>query len=357
MNAYRVGKAIGNYRLSKKMLSLAVVRERGVLYQRELAFEATRRRELKLLDDVRVLHATRTGVARRSWRDAVLVAVRPDDGQLCVMPKIAGARGRLTADVGFVSFAAATDDAAAGDGGASSSVATDDARMVDPGGDDDLPALADSAHVPDEYHQPLYSTTGGVNSLPVCGFVAPASDVRHCDDPYCTRYAVQEATKHGLGLYPGAPAPIIKNDLPRTLVESAESCATFLRSADAVARPDGGMNTAKKGTKYLLKEKPTVLLRNSNKLRAAAGIRPFAKNTFIALLALGTFFAIVVSCWSVPVLASSPLSSASPLSSDIMMVVWYACAPPLALVRQGVRCVEDELVLLCFMSRPWLLCF
>jgi hypothetical protein len=65
----------------------------------------------------------------------------------------------------------------------------------------------------------------------------------------------------------------------------------------------------------------------------------------------------VVSCWSVPVLASSPLSSASPLSSDIMMVVWYACAPPLALVRQGVRCVEDELVLLCFMSRPWLLCF
>jgi hypothetical protein len=69
--------AIGNYQLSKQMLSLAVVRGRGVLYQREISSEATRRRELQLLDDVRVLHATRTNaplsttgftIQRRSWR-------------------------------------------------------------------------------------------------------------------------------------------------------------------------------------------------------------------------------------------------------------------------------------------------
>ena len=284
LNAYRVGKAIGNYQLSKQMLSLAVVRGHGVLYQREVASEATRRRELRLLDEVRVLHTTKTSASRRSWRDAVLVAVRPDDGRLCVMPKVVGARGRLTVDVDFVSSAAATDDSAGGDGGASSSVATDDASLIVPGGDDDLPTLDALPYDPDEYRQPLYSTTGDVGSLPVCGFVAPASDVRHCDDPYCTRYAVKEASKHGLALYPGAPAPSIKNDLPRTVGENAESCATFWRSADAVARPDGGMNTAKKGTKYLFKEKPAALLRNLNKLRAASGIKPFPPKYFYGLV-------------------------------------------------------------------------
>ena len=105
MNAYRVGKAIGNYQLSKQMLSLAVVHELGGLYQSELCHEATRRRELNLLDDVRVLSATRTSApssstgrsrASRSWRDAVLVAM--DGETYTVMPKVVGARGRLTID-------------------------------------------------------------------------------------------------------------------------------------------------------------------------------------------------------------------------------------------------------------------
>ena len=105
IGAYRVGKAIGNYQLSKQMLSLAVVRERGGLNQSELCHEATRRRELNLLDDVRVLSATRTSApssstgrsrASRSWRDAVLVAM--DGETYTVMPKVVGARGRLTID-------------------------------------------------------------------------------------------------------------------------------------------------------------------------------------------------------------------------------------------------------------------
>ena len=105
IGAYRVGKAIGNYQLSKQMLSLAVVRGRGGLNQSELCHEATRRRELNLLDDVRVLSATRTSApssstgrsrASRSWRDAVLVAM--DGETYTVMPKVVGARGRLTID-------------------------------------------------------------------------------------------------------------------------------------------------------------------------------------------------------------------------------------------------------------------
>ena len=105
IGAYRIGKAIGNYQLSKQMLSLAVVRERGGLNQRELCHEATRRRELSLLDDVRVLSATRTSApssstgclrANRSWRDAVLVAM--DGETYTAMPKVVGARGRLTVD-------------------------------------------------------------------------------------------------------------------------------------------------------------------------------------------------------------------------------------------------------------------
>ena len=122
----------------------------------------------------------------------------------------------------------------------------------------------------------------GSMPCPVCGVAR--NDVRHCDDPFCTMYAVNQAAMHGLGLYPGAPAPAIVNNLPRTVGQNAETCATFLRSADAVARPDGGMNTAKKGVKYLLKEKPAVLLRNLNAQRAAVGIKPYPRKHFYRLV-------------------------------------------------------------------------
>ena len=122
----------------------------------------------------------------------------------------------------------------------------------------------------------------GSMSCPVCGVTR--NDVRHCDDPFCTMYAVNQAAMHGIGLCPGAPAPAIVNNLPRTVGQNAETCATFLRSADAVARPDGGMNTAKKGVKYLLKEKPAVLLRNLNAQRAAVGIKPYPRKHFYRLV-------------------------------------------------------------------------
>ena len=57
-----------------------------------------------------------------------------------------------------------------------------------------------------------------------------------------------------------------------------------MRSIDAVARPDGGLNTAKKGVKWLLKEKPALLLRYLNKIIETAGKPPMGARHFYALV-------------------------------------------------------------------------
>ena len=85
-------------------------------------------------------------------------------------------------------------------------------------------------------------------------------NVRLADDPHCTLGAIRAAVHHSLAMFPGAPAPRIVNDLPRTVGMSAATMASFLRRASTVARADGGFNTAKSGAKYLLKDQPSKLL-------------------------------------------------------------------------------------------------
>ena len=262
--AYRVGKAIGNYQLSKQMLSLLAVRTRGGLALREVAHEATRRRELYLLDAVRVLHRTSTGVGR-SWRDGVLAEIRPGSPpSFHVMPRVVGARGRMT-----VSADAVMHDSGNSDGTGRRN--SDEIGHEGDNSDDDRPDLLD-----DEADA----------NAPVCGgcVITASSDIRHCDDPYCTSYAVGDARRYGLGLYPGAPVCARTNNLPRCVGRKAEIAALFLRSADAVARPDGGLNTGRKGHKWLLKEKPAALLRNLNMLLKAAGESPLDPGHFYALV-------------------------------------------------------------------------
>ena len=259
--AYRVGKAIGNYQLSKQMLSLLAVRTRGGLALREVAHEATRRRELHLLDAVRVLHRTSKGVGR-SWRDGVLAEIRPGSPpSFHVMPRVVGARGRMT-----VSADAVMHDSGNSDGTGRRN--SDEIGHEGDNSDDDRPDLLD-----DEADA----------NAPVCGgcVITASSDIRHCDDPYCTSYAVGDARRYGLGLYPGAPVCARTKNLPRCVGRKAEIAALFLRSADAVARPDGGLNTGRKGHKWLLKEKPAALLRNLNMLLKAAGESPLRPGPFL----------------------------------------------------------------------------
>jgi hypothetical protein len=221
VGAWRIGKALGNYRLSKQMLSLLVTgKSRGGIYQYELAQAATRRRELGLLDEVLVLHRYSHG-SGRSWRSGVLSSMSADASSggtvYSVIPRERTKREHKTVDVGM---------------------------------------------------------------LPVSTL-----EIRHSDDPYCAIAAVKGAGRHALAFYPGAPAPAIINNLPRTVGKRAEHCAIFLRSVDAVARPDGGLNTAKKGVKYLLKEKPAALLRNLNQILKAKGEKPYPWKHFYQLVA------------------------------------------------------------------------
>ena len=160
------------------------------------------------------------------------------------------------------------------------------------GDDDDMPSIDAECPIVSDTAQHLES----VAPLECAPCSVGHSEIRHCDDPFCTVYAVKQAAMHGLGLYPGAPAPAIVNNLPRTVGQNAETCATFLRSADAVARPDGGMNTAKKGVKYLLKEKPAVLLRNLNAQRAAVGIKPYPRKHFYRLVGVRCVVCVVCVC-------------------------------------------------------------
>ena len=95
------------------------------------------------------------------------------DDTYTAMPKVVGARGRMAVD-----FVPSEASAATGQIGA-----TADTRPANPEysycDDDDRPALEDIPHDPATYHPPVYSTTGDVDSSPVCGFVTSASDVRH----------------------------------------------------------------------------------------------------------------------------------------------------------------------------------
>ena len=62
------------------------------------------------------------------------------------------------------------------------------------------------------------------------------------------------------------------------------------------------MNTAKKGVKYLLKEKPAVLLRNLNAQRAAVGIKPYPRKHFYRLVGVRCVVCVCVCvclCWVV----------------------------------------------------------
>ena len=148
------------------------------------------------------------------------------------------------------------------------------------GDDDDMPSIDAECPIVSDTAQHLES----VAPLECAPCSVGHSEIRHCDDPHCTLYAVKVATTNGLALYPGAPAPAIMNDLPRTVGKTAEITATFLRSIDAVARPDGGLNTAKKGVKWLLKEKPALLLRYLNKILETAGEPPMGARHFYALV-------------------------------------------------------------------------
>ena len=343
VGAWRIGKALGNYRLSKQMLSLLVTgKSRGGIYQYELAQAATRRRELGLLDEVLVLHRYSHG-SGRSWRSGVLSSMSADASSggtvYSVIPRERTKRERKTVDVGM---------------------------------------------------------------LPVS-----VLEIRHSDDPYCTIAAVKGAGRHALAFYPGAPAPAIINNLPRTVGKRAEHCAIFLRSVDAVARPDGGLNTAKKGVKYLLKEKPAALLRNLNQILKAKGEKPYPwkhfyqlvapRRVLISSLALDIHhppslrarqspFAVALPpaavahgdnkplmrgcgvCYQFRAVFDRPRGGAhridtcplrlrhhrcpltSPLPSDIIL---SHCLYGLA---EGIRGSEDEHMLLCELSRPRLFC-
>ena len=204
------------------------------------------------------------------------------------------------------------------------------------GDDDDMPSIDAECPIVSDTAQHLLS----VAPLECAPCSVGHSEIRHCDDPHCTLYAVKVATTHGLALYPGAPAPAIMNDLPRTVGKTAEITATFLRSIDAVARPDGGLNTAKKGVKWLLKEKPALLLRYLNKILETAGEPPMGARHFYALVGTRWGRGGRSSCCD---------------SMDIVDIVFlrHKITPPLFISdpsvppTQRVRCSKDEQLLLC----------
>jgi hypothetical protein len=261
--AYRVGKSIGNYQLSKQMLSLVSFHCRGGLRQHEIAHEATRRRELNVSDDVLALHSRSKG-SGRSWRSGVLVSMMAESSTSAalynVMPKVAGAPGRLTVDF-EASLLTCLPEAPT-----ITLERTDADATMDDGGDDDRPLLDTGCDDDRHMQNSVFIECGGCR--------VNGCDIRHCDDPFCSSYAVKTAKKHGLAFYPGAPVSAFTNNLPRTVGKRAEVTATFLRCADAVAQPDGGLNTGRKGVKWLLKEKPALLVRNLNTLLEAMGEKP-----------------------------------------------------------------------------------
>ena len=112
----------------------------------------------------------------------------------------------------------------------------------------------------------------------------PSAKVRHSEDPYCTLHAVRVAIRHCMRSYPGAPAPSIVNNLPRTVGKKAEVLANFLRCAANVALADGGSNTAKRGIKFYLKDNPAALYRNLCKELAAVGEGNSSKEQFYAIV-------------------------------------------------------------------------
>ena len=60
----------------------------------------------------------------------------------------------------------------------------------------------------------------------------------------------------------------------------------FLRRADVVARTDGGINTAKSGNLFMLKDSKANLLRQLNKELQAEGLGNCSAELFYALTSL-----------------------------------------------------------------------
>ncbi|KAH8076697.1 hypothetical protein JL721_718 [Aureococcus anophagefferens] len=83
----------------------------------------------------------------------------------------------------------------------------------------------------------------------------PADRVRHADSLICTKHDVQTAANLAMDRFPGARRDVIsRSGWTRIGIERAALTAAFLRDPSVVVQADGGASTARRKTKWFLKE-------------------------------------------------------------------------------------------------------
>ncbi|KAK7240861.1 diazepam binding inhibitor, acyl-CoA binding protein [Aureococcus anophagefferens] len=114
----------------------------------------------------------------------------------------------------------------------------------------------------------------------------PADRVRHADSLICTKHDVQTAANLAMDRFPGARRDVIsRSGWTRIGIERAALTAAFLRDPSVVVQADGGASTARRKTKWFLKEGVPRLLKRLNRRLADAGLRRSSEAHFRGLLA------------------------------------------------------------------------
>ncbi|KAH8077344.1 hypothetical protein JL720_10068 [Aureococcus anophagefferens] len=113
-----------------------------------------------------------------------------------------------------------------------------------------------------------------------------ADRVRHADSLICTKHDVQTAANLAMDRFPGARRDVIsRSGWTRIGIERAALTAAFLRDPSVVVQADGGASTARRKTKWFLKEGVPRLLKRLNRRLADAGLRRSSEAHFRGLLA------------------------------------------------------------------------
>ncbi|KAH8060249.1 hypothetical protein JL721_9136 [Aureococcus anophagefferens] len=113
----------------------------------------------------------------------------------------------------------------------------------------------------------------------------PADRVRHADSLICTKHDVQTAANLAMDRFRRGATRDFAERLDAIGIERAALTAAFLRDPSVVVQADGGASTARRKTKWFLKEGVPRLLKRLNRRLADAGLRRSSEAHFRGLLA------------------------------------------------------------------------